>query len=95
MEPSIPLSHSVAMCQASNTAGVKVGTLDGVVLGLGLAALIAIAAVLMGASRSSMDLSYSAHLGAIPQPSEKPTSTSSRSVIAPLTNPLVPQGWCG
>jgi hypothetical protein len=77
MEPSIPLSHSVTMTQAANVAGFKAGKLDGVVIGLCLAALVGLGFAYLTVTKSTLDVNSSIRLGAIPErtPQERPPTS--------------------
>lgn len=58
-------------------SGLTEGSTNGLLVGLVVGAIFVAGLVLLGVSRSSVDVSYSAHLGAIPQP-------QTRSMVAPV-----------
>ena len=95
MNPAVIDANLACVVIAAGAASAKSDRIDCFVLGLALAGLVGVGLTLLSKSQSSLDWTSSVHLGAIPQPDEKPTSMPVRSVIAPLTNPLVPEGWCG
>ena len=95
MNPTVIDANLARAVIAAGEASAKSDRVDCFFFGLAFAGLVFVGLTLSSTSRSSLDWTSSVHLGSIPQPSEKPILVPSGSVIAPLTNPLVSEGWRG